>query len=148
MDRESDRMFAEDCLSMLAFNSNHQEYARCDRCDGSHRTGTCPYYSGPRGDHQDFWSSYGCQPVVVSDCIQPEVDDGVINGAVSVQPGDGSCLYNALCRGLSGDTPVAGSPLRLRQELADFLRANAHLEIAGNALAVWVKHDTGKEVED
>ena len=64
-------------------------------------------------------------------------------------PGDGSCLFHSLCHGLQGSNRCNSSRLSahsLRREIAQFIRANPDLEIAGDPLKDWVQWDSGKSV--
>eukprot|EP00435_Cladocopium_sp_Y103_P011778 s344_g3.t1 len=116
--------------------------SRCDKCDGKHPTERCPHFKKDREHHKDAWVNYGCK----KDPHQMGGSGGnfvLRNARVIPQPGDGSCLYHALCYGLRSTHALA-----LRRELAQFLRDNPKLEIAGDTLEDWVRWDSNSSVRE
>eukprot|EP00930_Biecheleria_cincta_P105416 TRINITY_DN98104_c0_g1_i1.p1 TRINITY_DN98104_c0_g1~~TRINITY_DN98104_c0_g1_i1.p1 ORF type:complete len:317 (-),score=34.57 TRINITY_DN98104_c0_g1_i1:215-1165(-) len=89
----------------------------CDRCDGLHASDRCPHFKNPREQHKDAWTHYGASK-------HPKGLDGTASarvfkrhGRCIPQPGDGNCLFHALCYGLNagGDSRRTSAwELRLR----------------------------------
>lgn len=112
---------------------------KCDKCDGKHATGSCPYFKKDRDNHPDALlrkaTGMGGEPSDGSTVL--------LNGArVQRQPGDGNCLFHSLAYGLGGGMTAA----TLRRELTSFIERNGDMEIAGTPLQTWVKWDSGATV--
>jgi len=119
----------------------------CDKCDGKHETSACPHFKKPRDTHKDAWVNYGRKhPKQFGNSGGNFVLRG---GARRVaQPGDGSCLFHALCFGLNqGLEP--GSGLRageLRRDLMEYISSHPQVEIAGDTLEEWIRWDANASV--
>ena len=115
----------------------------CDRCDKNHPTEECPYFRKARENHPDALRRK-------AHAIGGGGGNFTLRHARVVrQPGDGSCLFHSLCHGLQGSGRRSGggfSAHSLRREIAEFIRANPNLEIAGDPLKDWVQWDSGKSV--
>ena len=106
----------------------------CDACDGPHLTDACPHFSKAREEHPDA-SQGGGKRSLFSSTKGPQE---VLHHATAVrQPGDGSCLFHSLAHGLRDGTTAPA----LRRQVADFVEANAELEIADSPLKDWVQWD-------
>ncbi|CAJ1440258.1 unnamed protein product [Effrenium voratum] len=96
----------------------------------------------PRRPGLDAEVNYGCK----SNPHQMGGSGGnfVLRSArVIPQPGDGNCLYHSMSYGLRNCTAAS-----LRRELADFLRHNPSLQIAGDSLEEWVRWDSNSAVNE
>ena len=114
----------------------------CDACDGPHRTDACPYFKKARDDHPDAKVGSGKKSLFGSTMKGPaEVLQGHAARVIR-QPGDGSCLFHSLAHGLRNGTSAGA----LRREIADFIEANADLEIADSPLKDWVQWDAQVDV--
>lgn len=116
---------------------------KCDKCDGPHPTASCPHFRKGRENHKDAWANYGKEhPGRMGSAGGNFV---LRNARVVPQPGDGSCLFHSLSFGLRalGDKESAYS---LRSKLADYIRRNPKLEIAGDTLEEWVSWDSNSSV--
>jgi len=123
-------------------NSGGSSGSTCDKCDGKHPTERCPHFQKDREKHKDAWVNYGCK----SNPHQMGGSGGnfVLRSArVIPQPGDGNCLYHSMSYGLRNCTAAS-----LRRELADFLRHNPSLQIAGDSLEEWVRWDSNSAVNE
>lgn len=114
----------------------------CDKCDGKHETSSCPHYKKPREKHPDAQRRKAMAGLggAGGNMFVSQKD-----ARVYPQPGDGSCLYHSMFRGLRGKGP--SSTHALRQALARWVRNNAHVKIADTPVNEWVRWDAQCSVE-
>ena len=62
-------------------------------------------------------------------------------------PSDGSCLFHALVHGRDGSTSRAKAGT-LRRKIADVIRNQPELTVAGSSVREWVRGDSGLAVEE
>eukprot|EP00929_Paragymnodinium_shiwhaense_P112102 TRINITY_DN8035_c0_g1_i1.p1 TRINITY_DN8035_c0_g1~~TRINITY_DN8035_c0_g1_i1.p1 ORF type:complete len:423 (+),score=30.40 TRINITY_DN8035_c0_g1_i1:159-1427(+) len=129
-------------LSAGGSTSSSSGNETCDKCDGKHSTDRCPHFRGAREKHKDAWVNYGRKS---PHQMGASGGNHVIRSArVIRQPGDGSCLFHSLCHGLASGS----SATSLRREIANFLKENPSLEIAGDTIEEWVRWDANSSVAD
>ncbi|KAJ1452524.1 hypothetical protein M885DRAFT_526892 [Pelagophyceae sp. CCMP2097] len=110
----------------------------CGACDGRHATAACPHYARGRGTHKDATAlvdSKGASSAASVFRIEKR------HAKVVRQPGDGSCLYHSLTRGLG-----SGSAASLRSQLADYILQHRNLTIADTPISEWVLWESGLSV--
>ena len=118
-------------------NANHKTLV-CDKCDANHDTVACPYYNKARKKHPDAQK----RSQIVN--IGGDGGDRIIrSNAVVVhrQPGDGSCLYHSLRRGLGETISSLRSTQDLRHKLAEWVTSNRNFKISDTPVSEWVRWD-------
>lgn len=116
---------------------------RCDKCDGPHDSARCPHYKKARDRHPDAQPG---RKGIFGGASTPLL---LRKGRVARQPGDGSCLFHSLRYGLNrmsaSERHVAAVPSAavLRQQLAQWVVANAQHRIADTPVHKWVRWDSG-----
>jgi len=115
----------------------------CDKCDGKHETDTCPHFKKQRDNHpdaqrrkfmNDLGGGGGNKFIRVSDA------------RVIHQPGDGSCLFHSLRRGIGQQKGISNTR-SLRYVLADWVTKNKDVKIADTKVKEWVKWDSNSSVD-
>ncbi|CAK9100931.1 Ubiquitin thioesterase OTU1 (OTU domain-containing protein 1) [Durusdinium trenchii] len=114
----------------------------CDRCDGPHETERCPHFKKPREKHPDAQKRKG---IVGLGGNGGNVFVRAQDVRVFPQPGDGSCLFHSLRKGLG--SKGLSSTFALRQSLAQWVRKNSHVKIADTPVREWVRWDANCSVE-
>ncbi|GBG26752.1 OTU domain-containing protein 6B [Hondaea fermentalgiana] len=114
----------------------------CDKCDGAHETQRCPHYKKSREKHPDAQRR---KAIAGLGGAGGNMFVAAKDARVFPQPGDGSCLYHSMFRGLRGEGP--SSTHALRQALARWVRNNANVKIADTPVNEWVRWDAQCSVE-
>ena len=109
----------------------------CDKCDGPHRTDTCPHFRKARENHPDARASGRKQ--LGEDGGKVEI---LSRGRIVRQPGDGSCLFHSLCFSLRDGTTAHA----LRRQIGEFIEANPEHLIADSPLREWILWDSACSV--
>ena len=119
--------------------------ARCDRCDGKHRTERCPYYHRARGTHADEQK--------MPQLLRPPPNQGegrVVrsDGRKIPQPPDGSCLFHALMGGVAEQGHVLLSGITtakaLRAILLTWLATHPEHDCNGTPLLASLRREMGQ----
>ena len=120
----------------------------CDRCGSDeHNTDACPHFPRTRGNHTDAQPLPAEERALLSH-NGPEVKIRA-RGVRHRVPGDGSCLFHALLRGVYLLGLVLASrittALALRQILLRWLLTKGGgVIVGGSTLLVWMRRETGK----
>lgn len=139
--------FWDECQLIARQPTPSRQRTTCDRCDGPHATDRCPHFKKPREQHKDAWTHYGSSkhPKGLQGTTTARVFKR--HGHCVSQPGDGDCLFHALCHGLNAGVDGQRTSAReLRRELAGFVGRNGTLDIAGDTIEEWVRWDSNSSV--
>ena len=117
----------------------------CDRCTSTeHLTENCPHFSSPHPNVPDAHLHLNNPP-------PREKDDGnnvLLLDAIEIpQPRDGDYLFHSLAAGMKSWNIDTTGP-ELRQELNNWLRINATVEVSNASLATWIQREEDKTVDE
>mmetsp|Transcript_34294 Transcript_34294/g.110123 ORF Transcript_34294/g.110123 Transcript_34294/m.110123 type:complete len:364 (+) Transcript_34294:623-1714(+) len=110
---------------------------KCEKCDGHHEAGQCPWFRKDREAHPDARPKKKKLLLGGSDDDAKAIVIARSKGRVVAQPPDGSCLFHSLSYGLRSSGAAS-----LRREIASFIRQNPDLPISDTPLKDWIKWES------